>query len=129
MDDNFVEHIRVGGQPHGLFFHILAVEFYFTVEISEVRNLYFFGMDGILYLERKLTVGVRDRAGRTARNRNIDIFQALLLFLSFTIPLTVMYPPSSAESVCACKRESRQRRVMSKYPHSCLCIAFRSHIV
>lgn len=50
MDDNFVEHIRVGGQPHGLFFHILAVEFYFTVEISEVRNLHF-GMDGILYLE------------------------------------------------------------------------------
>ena len=64
-------------QAHGLFFHILAVEFYFTVEISEVRNLHFFGMDGILYLERKLTVGVRDRAGRTARNRNIDIFQAL----------------------------------------------------
>ena len=83
MDDNFVEHIRVGGQPHGLFFHILAVEFYFTVEISEVRNLHFFGMDGILYLERKLTVGVRDRAGRTARNRNIDIFQALFALFVF----------------------------------------------
>ena len=105
MDDNFVEHIRVGGQPHGLFFHILAVEFYFTVEISEVRNLHFFGMDGILYLERKLTVGVRDRAGRTARNRNI-------------------------ESVCACKGVNpASDSVMSKYPHSCLCIAFISHIV
>ena len=38
--------------------------------------------------------------------------------------------PSSAESVCACKGVNpASDSVMSKYPHSCLCIAFISHIV
>ena len=111
MDDNFVEHIRVGGQPHGLFFHILAVEFYFTVEISEVRNLHFFGMDGIFYLERKLTVGVRDRAGRTARNRNIDIFQALFALCVFYDTTERDVPPFLCRiRLCLLRRESRQRQ-------------------
>ena len=93
MDDNFVEHIRVGVSHTVCSSTSLLLSSILLLKYPRVRNLYFFGMDGILYLERKLTVGVRDCAGRTARNRNIDIFQALFaLFYLFTIPLTVMYP-------------------------------------
>lgn len=111
MDDNLVEHIRVWGQPYGLFFHILAVEFYFAVEISEVRNLHFFGMDGILYLEGKLTVGIRDRAGRTARNRNVDIFQALFaLFIFYNTTDRNIVPFVSRIRLRLQRRESRQQQ-------------------
>ena len=44
----------------------------------------------------------------------------VMLVLSFTIPLTVMYPPSSAESVCACKGVNpASDSVMRKYPQRC----------